>query len=369
VNETDKHEQQSCLVAIVGLVLPFIAWMALLVAFPSTAAMGSWKRVILGSPWVLGLLTAALLAHRWKLLQAQPSNPVTANSVQEREREREQSSPLAVAAVMVLLLCSGSLGSQSQQGWLSWGARNWPTATGLVEGCRLEPFTSSDDGKQVTDFYLSGSYVYRVGDELRRGYRLEFFPKPYDAARAEDERRQRFAPGTEVQVVYDPQSEAGSFLDDPRKSSDRECHLYSFAYAALILTALVAFAWDSGCAAAVVAGLLSGLMVALSAYGSYNQDARTQPDVIVEAELDPSPLLIELRKPRQPKSKSGVEKLSPGLSLSQVLELRGRPYSVQMSAGKIDLLYGTARQTTLTLGKNKNGEYRLVLPDQPATAP
>jgi hypothetical protein len=353
----EEHEQRSCAAVAVGLLLPFIASSALLVAFTSKGAMKSWQLALLCFPWVVGLVTAAMLVHRWQLLRVQPSRPAT-----EPDRNPEGSSALATAAVLVIFIFSVKLGPEIQQGWLSWSARDWPSTNGLIEGCRVEPFSYEDEGEDGTEFYLSGSYVYRVGEEVRRGYRLEFFAKPYSGAAAEVERRRRFKPGSEIQVVYDPTIEGGSFIDDSSKPSLRKSHLSIFVYTVLILGALASFAWDSGLGAAIVAAGMSALMIALGAYTFHNRDARMEHDVIVQAELDPSAILAALRKSAKGTAKGALQ-LKGGLTPLQIQESRGRPNVVELTKDGLRLHYGSAHQTILTLRKDETGEYRLILND------
>lgn len=354
----EEHEQRSCAAVAVGLLLPFIASSALLVAFTSKGAMTSWQLALLCSPWVVGLATAAVLVHRWQLLRAQPSKPAS-----EPDRATEGGSALATAAVLVIFIFSVKLGPEIQQGWLSWFARDWPRTSGLVEGCTMEPFSYLDEGEDVTEFYLSGSYVYRVGEEVRRGHRLEFFAKPYSGAAAEVERRRRFKPGSEIQVIYDPAVEGGSFVDDSLEPSLRKSHLYILAYTVLILGALAAFAWASGIGAAVVAAGASGLLIALGAYVFHNRDARMEPDVIVEAELDPSEILAEVKKTRNGPAKGALQQLKEGSTALQILESRGRPNVVELTLDGLRFHYGSARQIILTLRKDQTGKYRLISND------
>ena len=259
-----------------------------------------------------------------------------------------------IAALILGLLLQDAVFFQNTRGWA-------PTDA-VTEEVTMKGESWLDDGGERHQSWREGTYLYKVGESIFRGYRIELAPlmESRKAPRNYVPKGSEL-PGSSISVWVDPSGLHGSYLREGDtkwlKIAYYTCWIAGFA---LILSLLMTL--RTGLKSFAGSVIVMGIILAGSYAFSYNGDRILEPDERIN-DVQRYDLLSRIGQLgyRAPKP-TELKALKVGMTIDEAAAQVGRPLYFNINSQRLWWGYdGTLRPAPpAVVFENKDGEYRLT---------
>ena len=215
---------------------------------------------------------------------------------------------------------------------------DWATSRGYLESKEFGESVWYRDGIQHISYFYTGSYLYEVDGEIRRGFLLEFPTKVFGDPKESRKAHAHLFPGKEVEVTHGPTAEDGSFLQRIKTANARFA-ISAFPYAAgfFVLVLLIWVFFEKKGKGWTLAAIL--MCFVYFGADALDPDGILESDEIAERGDIILPYLKTLGSASPWSDEPSFDKLKVGMSFEEAIQHVGQPETFQVGAEDMELTF------------------------------